>query len=81
MAGLFEDRRGRWICTEIVRFSQFYPAASHHQEYRLQQAPALLRELHALYPQGDDWIDSTLAARANGYLGGYGTLDGVETDV
>jgi len=76
-----EGSRGRRIYTEIVPFSEFYRAETYHQKYRLQKVPALVGELRALYPQGNDWIDSTVAARANGYLGGYGTLDGVEAAV
>ena len=76
-----EGRRGGRIYTEIVPFDKFYRAETYHQKYRLQQVPALVGELRALYPQDNDWIDSTVAARANGYLGGYGPLDGVKAAV
>jgi peptide-methionine (S)-S-oxide reductase len=66
--------RGSPIYTEIVPFAQFYLAEAYHQKYQLQQIPALLRELRAIYPRDGDWIDSTAAARINGYLAGYGSL-------
>jgi len=75
------SRRGSPIYTEIVPFTEFYLAETYHQKYRLQQVPALLREFRTIYPQDDDLIDSTAAARANGYLGGYGTLDALQAAV
>lgn len=66
--------RGSRIYTEIVPFAKFYLAETYHQKYRLQQVPALLSEFRAIYPQDDEFINSTSAARVNGYLGGYGTL-------
>ena len=69
---------GRPLYTEIVPFSTFYLAETYHQKYRLQQAPDLLREFRAIYPQDGEFINSTAAARVNGYLGGYGTLAALE---
>jgi peptide-methionine (S)-S-oxide reductase len=74
-------RRGSPIYTEIVPFAGFHLAESYHQKYRLQQVPALLREFRALYPQDDEFVDSTAAARVNGYLGGYGTLAALQADI
>jgi len=32
-----------------------------------------MQEFNTIYPGTEDFIDSTAAARVNGYLGGYGT--------
>ena len=72
---------GTPIYTEIVPFAQFYLAETYHQKYRLQQVPALLREFRAIYPQDGEFIDSTAAARVNGYLGGYGALDALQAGI
>ncbi len=72
---------GSSIYTEIVPFDQFTLAETYHQKYRLQQDPALLREFRAIYPQDEDFINSTAAARVNGYLGGYGTLAALEAGI
>ena len=72
------SRRGKTIFTEIVPLEQFTLAETYHQKYRLQQDPALAREFRALYPQDEEFINSTAAARVNGYLGGYGTIAEVE---
>jgi peptide-methionine (S)-S-oxide reductase len=66
------------IYTEIVPFDRFTLAETYHQKYRLQQDRDLKREFRALYPQDEDFINSTAAARVNGYVGGYGTLAALE---
>jgi peptide-methionine (S)-S-oxide reductase len=73
--------RGKPIYTEIVPFVQFYLAETYHQKYRLQQVPALASEYRALYPQDDEFINSTATARVNGYLGGYGTLAALQAEI
>jgi peptide-methionine (S)-S-oxide reductase len=67
-------RRGKAITTQIVPFSGFTLAETCHQKYHLQQQIAIMDEFRAMYP-GNGWIDSTAAARANGYLGGNGSLE------
>ncbi len=74
-------RRGAPIHTEIVPYSEFYLAEGYHQKYQLQQVPKLLEELRAIYPADEDFVDSTAAARLNGYLGGNGTLAELEAEI
>jgi peptide-methionine (S)-S-oxide reductase len=70
-----EARLGHSIATEIVPFSGFYPAEAYHQKYYLRQEPYLMREFSVLYPDSEDFVSSTAAARVNGYVGGYGSLE------
>jgi peptide-methionine (S)-S-oxide reductase len=72
---------GREILTEITPFSSFYRAEDYHQKYRLQQVPELVEAFQAIYPDTSDFVDSTATARVNGYLGGYGTLENVQSEV
>lgn len=80
----FETKRhleatlGQEVLTEIVPFSAFTRAEDYHQKHHLQETPGTLAELSAIYPSVDDLVDSTLAARINGFVGGHGTIAEVE---
>jgi hypothetical protein len=65
------------IVTEINPFIGFTQAEDYHQKFRLQKHRNLLNEFRAKYPDTKDFIASTAVARINGYLGGYGTPEGL----
>jgi methionine-S-sulfoxide reductase len=69
------------ISTEIVPFSTFYLAEAYHQKYRLQGAPILIRDFHTMYPDDDGFVSSTAAARINGYIAGYGTIERFQAEL
>jgi len=73
-----EEKLGRAIVTEITPFSEFYLAEDYHQKYYLTSESDLVKELRDIYPDIHDFIASTAAARLNGYVGGYGTLETLE---
>ena len=62
------------IYSEITPSEKFYLAEDYHQKYRLRQERDIMREFKAMYPSFDDIVNSTAAARVNGYLGGHGSL-------
>ncbi len=76
-----EARSGKTIVTEIVPFSEFYLAEEYHQKYYLQHEGTLMEELRAIYPAFSDFLDSTVAARINGFLGGHGSLESLEEQI
>jgi predicted PhzF superfamily epimerase YddE/YHI9 len=62
------------VNTEIIPYSQFYLAEPYHQKYQLQLNRNLMREFKTIYSANEDFVNSTAAARVNGYLGGHGSL-------
>ena len=73
-----EERGNKKIQTEILPFSKFYLAEDYHQKWELRRQTDLMREFKAMYPRDIDFVNSTAAARVNGYIGGNGTLKEVQ---
>jgi peptide-methionine (S)-S-oxide reductase len=69
------------VYTEVIPFTDFYLAEDYHQKYRLQQQSNLFQEFKTMYPNMEDLLNSTAAARVNGYLDGYGDLKEIEAQV
>jgi hypothetical protein len=44
----------------------------YHQKYQLRQRRQLMAEFKAMYSRNIDFVNSTAAARVNGYVGGHG---------
>lgn len=76
-----EARTGATIFTEIVPFIRFHLAEGYHQKYYLRGVGDIAAEYLAVYPDLKDFIDSTAAARVNGYLGRYGTKAQLEEEI
>ena len=70
-----ELSNGTPVFTDIQAFTRFYSAEEYHQKYYLQGTPDLMAEIKAIYTKPDDWINSTAAARLNGYMAGYGNAE------
>ena len=71
----------RTIHTEILPAETFYLAEDYHHKYLLQSSPEYFGEITSVYAKMEGWINSTAAARLNGYVGGYGTLAQLETEI
>ncbi|XP_076449212.1 peptide methionine sulfoxide reductase-like [Babylonia areolata] len=67
----------RPVVTVISQASTFYDAEDYHQKYMLRQDRQLLA---ALKLTDAELIRSTTAAKLNGYVRGFGTLESFEND-
>jgi methionine-S-sulfoxide reductase len=74
-------RLGKTIHTEVIPYANFYAAEDYHQKYYLRQQRQILRQFQQYYPQAADLMNSTAAARVNGYIGGYGTSASLKADI
>lgn len=66
----FEAVIGRPILTEIRPLDRFFAAEDYHQKYRLRAQRSLYGDLAAHYSDDEALVDSTAAARVNGFLDG-----------
>jgi peptide-methionine (S)-S-oxide reductase len=76
-----EEVLGKKIYTEIIPLGEFTLAEDYHQKYYLQNRNDLMSEFSAIYPDIQDFINSTAAARANGYVGRNGSLEMLEAEI
>lgn len=66
---------GRRVETRIERLDRFWLAEDYHQKYYLRNDRVLMPEFRAAYSDDRLFVDSTAAARVNGYLyGGAGCV-------
>jgi len=69
------------VRTEILPFSTFYVAEGYHQKYSLRGHGEILKEFRAIYPSDEGLMNSTAAARVNGYLSGLASFEDVREAV
>ncbi len=67
------------IATSIEPYAGFTLAEDYHQKHSLRSYPEVIRELGATDTKG--LINSTIAARLNGYVGGYGSCDTLKKEI
>jgi len=68
-----ESRTGKAVETAVEPLDRFHLAEDYHQKYELRSTPVVADELESVY--GDAFVDSTVAARLNGFVAGHGDAD------
>ena len=69
------------MSTQIRPLTRFYVAEDYHQKFRLRQQDDLMWEFRSMYPDAGEFMNSTAAARINGYLGGHGSEAALRKDL
>src|SRR5262249_6693622 len=69
------------IATKVLKLTPFTVAEDYHQKFDLQGHKELMGEFKAMYPDAKDFMNSTAAARINGYLAGYGKLANLKKEI
>ena len=67
-----EQKTGKEVRTGILPLKSFTLAEDYHQKYLFKGSP-LKHLLDRYYSRHEDFVNSTAAARLNGYAGGNGT--------
>ncbi len=78
---MIEERTKQQIQTEISPYQEFTLAEDYHQKYYLKRYPDAIEKLKILYPTNDEFINSTLVARLNGFVKGYGSLTNIKDEL
>ncbi len=77
----WENNNQKNIQTEIQPYSTFYRAEDRHQKYFLKRYPKALEAITSLFPTYYHYVDSTIAARLNGFVREYGLLADIKKEL
>jgi peptide-methionine (S)-S-oxide reductase len=76
-----EQKIGRAVKTKVVPVRSFTMAEDYHQKYILKNHQVLRNDMARIYPNPQDFVDSTAVTRLNGYAGGNGTGDQLSREI
>jgi peptide-methionine (S)-S-oxide reductase len=76
-----EREGGGAVKTPILPFEAFWRAEDYHQKYALQRHDRVMSTLREIYPEFERLVDSTVAARLNGFASGRGERALFEAEV
>jgi peptide-methionine (S)-S-oxide reductase len=68
-----EEKYDCALTTEILPLETFFNAEDYHQKYVLQRHDAVMKQFKTFYADFDEFVNSTAAARLNGFAYGCGS--------
>lgn len=77
----YEQAQGKEIQTEFQTFNHFYTAENHHQKYFLRCFKGATEVIKNLFPDESSFIQSTIAARLNGFVRERGKLPDIKEEI
>ncbi|WLR51921.1 peptide-methionine (S)-S-oxide reductase [Bacillus tianshenii] len=77
----WEQHLGGVIQTEIQAYSTFYLAEDYHQKYFLKRFANATAVIQRLFPNHESFVDSTIAARLNGFVKGFGKMNDLKQEI
>lgn len=69
------------VRTALEPLDVFWRAEDYHQKYRLRAERSIMAELRPMYTSDRAFVDSTAAARLNGWLDGYGDVGQLDREL
>ena len=75
-----EQKINKTVKTGVMPLNSFTMAENYHQKYYLKNH-ALKKEIMRIYPLHKDFVDSTAAARLNGYIGRNGSREQLSREI
>lgn len=76
-----EEKLGQPVKTAILPLVKFYLAEDYHQKYDLRCNADMIKEFKAIFADEKDFLNSTAAARVNGYVAGRGTKEQFQKEI
>ncbi len=71
----YQSKHTRTVQTRVLPVNEFYLAEDYHQKYLLQLNRQIMQEYNTIFSVFQDFVNSTSAARANGFVTGKGSIE------
>lgn len=75
------EQTGKKVYINIIPYTKFYFAEGYHQKYYLQLRKEIFNAVRDMYENFTEFVNSTAAARINGYVKGYGSIEKLKDDI
>ena len=76
-----QSETGLELNTEISPLDRFYLAEDYHQKYALRRYDVIADEFRDIYPDLNDFVNSTAVTRANAFINGYGDYEQLKREI